>query len=551
MNTYEYTQLKPKDRRTAEDLEKIERSIRKNQPGMAAPVMIRLNGIVEPITPNKRRKVSTRAYSKTTRTKKARSSTSNTSKSSIAKRINRATLSTLTKVEHPRIIALIPAYEKEADIDRTVISLLMQTRPLDQIVVVINGPGESDEAYDAILPLAQEFSDQIIVERPFALNGRQEDGTSLGSKVDALNWMYWRYIQLGDFDFVLGLDADVEADKDMVHYLEKDLIRRVRASGVMARYSFKIPSNKEMKGKSLSLIHGQRHEFAVTGIRQQLRGHRSEILGGQATLFRAEALREAARMTDGGAPWDSDTLVEDAELTRTLQKLGYTNATSAEARAWVGAMYTPHSWQRQRRKWQDGHFSDMIRDFHPWLDRRRWFKQLALGWNLILRILFVVVLTSSIALDKFEFSPFWLIPIALAILQGVIVATKIPNATFREVVRSIMFLPGEIYYTRILAVWLDSALIATANVQRDGWANQHKAESAMQRNALSSWVLIVAAVAVPTMALFIANRFLSDEVMANILTTLWLVVTTLTIGSIIAMMSFIFRVIRNYKNLAP
>lgn len=551
MDTYGYTQLKPKDRRTAEDLERIERSIRKNQPGRAIPVKIRLDGIVEPISPSKPKKVSSRAATKATSTKKARPTTKSSSKASILKRIDQATRETRTQAEYARIIALIPTYEKEADIDKTVISLLMQTRPVDQIVVVINGPGESDEAYDSILPLAEEFSDQIIVERPFDLNGRNEDGSSRGSKVNALNWMYWRYIQMGDFDFVLGLDADVEADKDMVHHLEKDLIRRVRASGVMAKYSFKIPSTKDMRGKSLSLIHGQRHEFAVTGIRQQLRGYRSEILGGQATLFRAEALREAARMTDGGAPWDPETLVEDAELTRTLQKLGYTNATSAEARAWVGPMYTAHSWQRQRRKWQDGHFADMIRDFHPWLDRRRWFKQIALGWNLILRILFIVVLISSIALDQFVFSPLWLIPVALAVLQSVIVTTKVPNATFREIVRSVMFLPGEIYYTRILAVWLDSALVATANIQRDGWANQHKAESAARRSAISSWVLIVAAVAVPTVALFMANRFLPDEVMANVLTTLWYIVTALTIGSTIAMASFIFRVIRNYRNLAP
>ncbi len=537
----EYTMLKPKERRPRDVIEEIDRVIREDRPGAVTPVIIRHGGIVEPLTRAKRTKV---------RNKKTADSQTDRQKA-IKRRIDKATGMTRAQIVHARIIAIIPTYEKEKDIDKTVISLLLQSRQVDQIIVLINGPGESDAAYNAILPLVDEFRDQLIVERPYELNGRAEDGTSLGSKVRALNWMYWRYIQMGDYDFVLGVDADVEADKDMVHHLETDLIRRVKAAGVMARYSFKIPSGKNMRGKSLSLIHGQRHEFAVTGIRQQLRGYRSEILGGQATLFRAKALREAAQVTDGGVPWDSDSLVEDAQLTRTLQKLGYTNATSAEARAWTGLMYTAHAWQRQRRKWQDGHFTDIIRDFNPLIDRRRWLNQLALGWNLTLRILFFVVLITSIALNQFLLSPFWLIPIGLAIVQSILVATKIPNRTFREVLRSIMFIPGEIYYVRTLAVWLDSALLATANVQRDGWGNQHKAESATQRTAVSSWILIISAVAVPTVGLFMLNRFVSPEVMSNILTSLWLVVSVLTIGSVISMAYFIFRILRNYRTLAP
>ncbi|MCA9334911.1 glycosyltransferase family 2 protein, partial [Candidatus Saccharibacteria bacterium] len=528
---------------------------KKNQPGVATPVKISFGGIVEPLEPPKRPsaadgkvKVNKNAALANKQTKSRKTSETG---SSVKSRIKMATQKVCLQAEHARIIAIIPTYEKEQDIDKTVISLLLQTRQVDQIAVVINGPGESDAAYNAILPLAQEFRDQLIIERPFDLNGRNIDGSSKGSKVNALNWMYWRYIQMGDYDFVLGLDADVVADRDMVHHLERDLIRRVRAGGVMARYSFKIPTSKDLRGKSLSLIHGQRHEFAVTGIRQQLRGYRSEILGGQATLFRAHALREAARVTDGGAPWDSETLVEDAELTRTLQKLGYTNATSADARAWVGLMFTPHTWQRQRRKWQDGHFTDMIRDFHPWIDRRRWFKQIALGWNLTLRVLFAAVLITSIALNQFIFSPLWFIPIVLAIIQSILVATKVPNPTFREIVRSIMFIPGEIYYTRILAVWLDSALMAIANVQRDGWANQHKAEAAVRRSAFSSWLLIITTIATPTVAIFMANRFLPVDVISNILTTMWYTVTILTVGSTVSMAYFILRIIRNYRTLAP
>ena len=529
--------LKPKSLRTPEELEELDRIIREETKTNApvVPVKIRHGGIIEPLTRSKRLKAL--ELRKSAELKK------------VKKRITEAKNLFEIEPEEPKILAIVPAYEREADLDKTIISLLMQTRRIDQIVVLINGPGESDAAYQAVLPLIKEFRDQLIIEQPLELNGRFEDGSSRGSKVRALNWMYWRYMQLGDYDFVLGVDADIEADKNMVHHLEVDLIRRVKAAGVMARYSFKIPS--DLRGKSLALIHGQRHEFAVTAIKQQIRGYKSEILGGQATLFRLEALRKAAAETDGGTPWDSESLVEDAQLTRTFQKLGYKNATSAKARAWTGLMYTPHAWQRQRRKWQDGHLTDIVRDFNPWVDRRRWFDQIALGWNLALRILFAVALTTTIALNKFEFHPIWLTPIVLAILQSVLVAAKIPNCTFREVMRAIFFIPGEIYYIRTLAVWLDSVLIATANIRRDGWGNQHKAEVARQRSAWSSWVLILTAITTPSAALFFVSRFLPADLMTHIIVFLWHTLTILTVGSTLAMAVFIFRMLRNYRMIAP
>lgn len=534
MMANEYTILKPKEQRSQDVLEELERIIKEDTSVKITPVRIKYGGIIVPLTRSKRLK--------------ALAPLKQESLKSVNKKISRAKRVATEKVANARIIAIIPTFEKEGDIDKTIISLLLQTRQIDQIIVVINGPGESDEAYQAILPFAREFRDQLIVERPYDLNGRYEDGTSKGSKVRALNWMYRRYIQLGDFDFVLGVDADVETDKNMVHDLEVDLIHRVKAAGVMARYSFKLPSVKDMDSKSLSLIYGQRHEFTVTGIRQQLRGYTSNILGGQATLFRAKALREAAQISDGGDPWDNDSLVEDAQLTRTFQKLGYKAATSAKARAWVGPMFTARSWQQQRRKWQDGHFTDMIRDFHPWIDRRRWVDQIGLGWNLISRVLFTVVLTTSIALNQFIFSPIWLTPIALAIIQSILVSTKVPNHTFREIIRAIAFIPGELYFLRTLSVWLDSMVISILNIRRDGWENQAQAEISTKHTAVSSWIIILAVTGGCTSLMFLANRWFDISPAINFM---WWTLSVLTIGSSLSMLKFVFSIARNFRTIKP
>src|SRR5699024_7797461 len=158
---------------------------------------------------------------------------------------------------------------------------------------------------------------------------------------------------------------------------------------------------------------GQRREFAKKEIDDALNKNVAHILGGQATLFEVQALRESARVTEGRVPWSDNTLVEDAELTRTLESLGYRPRVSSRARAWTGLMLTTNAWQKQRRKWQDGHLMDMTRDLRPRQDFRRWKEQFGLGWNLLLRVLFFVVVTMSLALDMLVMTPLWIVPLAV------------------------------------------------------------------------------------------------------------------------------------------
>ena len=450
-----------------------------------------------------------------------------------------------------RIVAIVPTFEREDEIDKAVESLLLQTRPIDRIAVVINGPGESAEAFNRLKWLAVAFPEQLRVVCPPSINGRDAGGASKGSKVGALNWAYRYFLAKGDFDFMLGVDADVVADEEMVHHLEDDLLRRARAGGVRARYSFKIPSREVMKGKSTQLVYGQRHEFTKKELDDALQGNTAHILGGQATLFDVPALREVARISDGYVPWSDKTLVEDAELTRKFEQLGYRPAVSARARAWTGLMYTPHAWQKQRRKWQDGHLMDMTRDFRPVQDFRRWKEQIGLGWNLLLRVLFALVVTMSFALDTLTLSPLWLIPLGIVTAQSLIIALKTPSRSLREVVRALLYIPGEIYYLRTLSVWLDSVIVVTLNVRRDGWGNQAAAESGQKKTAISGWILILTAVTVPIAGLLVLERFIAPDIMAAIVAYGWYVVTAMTAFSVVAMLWFIIRVLRSWRTLNP
>ena len=443
-----------------------------------------------------------------------------------------------------RIIAFVPTYEQEDAVGRTIESLLLQTREpgIDKIVVCINGPGDSNVAYDEAMSYVSAFKGRLEVIRPEGVAG----------KVNALNYMFMKYCRDSWYDFVLGIDADIVADKDMVLHLDQELIERKQAGGVMARYSFIVPT--DMKGKSRHLVFGQRHEFAATGINHQLRQYSSDILGGQATLFRRSVLQEVADITESGiyyGPWSIHSKVEDAELTRQMQNLGHKTATSRNARAWTGLMFSAHTWQKQRRKWQDGHLEDMVRDFHPWLDRRRWFEQFTLGWNLMIRIMFATLLATSVSLDRFVFMPLWLIPMGLAVLQSFLIALKVPNKQLPEIIRSVLFLPGEVYYVRTLSVWLDSVIVMFLNVKRDGWKNQAAAEASKKKSAMSVWLIIALAVLAPSMAFILGSKALPGEVVDGVLNGLWTTLSIMTALSVANMAYKIVRIIRHFRTLAP
>ena len=454
-------------------------------------------------------------------------------------------------IQVARIMAIIPTYETESKIDKSVESLLLQSRTVDKIVVIINGPGNSANAFNSLKWLVVAFPNQLMVVRPEEINGKDASGKSKGSKVGALNWAYRRFLANGNYEFMLGMDADVIADEDMVHHLEEDLIRQARAGGVRAKYSFLIPSREEMKGKSMQLAYGQRREFAKKEIDDALNKNVAHILGGQATLFEIQALRESARITEGRVPWSDNTRVEDAELTRTLESLGYRPRVSTRARAWTGLMLTTNAWQKQRRKWQDGHLMDMTRDLRPRQDFRRWKEQFGLGWNLLLRVLFFVVVTMSLALDMLVMTPLWIVPLAVVAVQSILISLKTPNHSLREIISSLWYLPGEIYYLRTLSVWLDSVIIVMLNISRDGWSNQVAAESAKRKTAASAWLIILAAVTVPVTGLLVLERFISRDLMASIVTYGWTTVTLMTAISVICMLSFIVRVLRDWKTLNP
>lgn len=458
------------------------------------------------------------------------------------------------------ITAVVPAHNEERDIAKTLASLVLQSRPVDRIVVVVNG--STDKTAEIVRMFVESFPDMVTcVENPTYI-GRGGRRREVRSKVAALNYAWQVFVtkqpmQQGTEEYLLGLDADVVLDKNVVEQLEKTLDDDAddqKIGGVRATYGFVSPDKADLRTRSL--VAGQQLDFASSELKDQLRhGNRVTILGGQATLFRRSALETVSKANKGKGPWNADSLVEDAYITRQLEANGYHGTVNQYAHVTVGAMFTPHAWWSQRRKWQNGHIIDVASEKHFALDRARWAQQFALGFNWLLRVLFVMLLSVSLATHAYVFSWLWLVPLGLASLQGTLTASRMTNRSGWLILRAATYVLPEVYVWKTLAVWLASlkkaflAFVNTGRIDQSDWIRQAKAESSAKVGSWAMWLTIVCSALIPTGAVM-AIGFVFPATIDSILRYGWLILAVMSIISSAFMTIKIIRIVKNYRHLA-
>lgn len=380
-----------------------------------------------------------------------------------------------------RMLVIIPAHDEEDGIIDTLQEIVNQSRRPDKVVVV------ADNCTDATEDLVRDFMRQHpVVELMSTIHNRER-------KVGALNQAWLAYSS--GYDLVACIDADTVLWKDVLAELEEELVPRTRCAGVMAKYTFdqdwvppflryskepgrgkKQVENTRMPWLVRQLVRAQRLEFTSWNLDQLRRGRRTYVLGGQATLFRQEALLKAAYYNNGYGPWNADTDVEDMELTWRFQLLQLETLVSRTARAYAGAMYTRKSLWAQRRKWDEG----MARLLLKYKLRKNtiypWMRQIKMAFDLAVRLMFVLMFTISISLHSYVWSWVWLLPPLLSILLNLKVAQKMPKHTWRDFVFALLYFPAEIYLWFRLAVFTASWVSAVMGSQKDNWAGQKAAE---------------------------------------------------------------------------
>lgn len=371
-----------------------------------------------------------------------------------------------------KVVVIIPAYNEEGTIGGVLESLLAQSRIPDEVHVIINNTSD-DTVYES-----SKFEGTHRMRKKIGLVQCKvvvhDIGHNAEKKVGALNYGYHLAKESGA-DFIIGVDGDTTLDKKCIDNMLDEMTGDSRIGGLSAIYGF-----DDIKGggpMTQFLLTAQKAQFAAFNMDHLLKKRTMSVLGGQCSIFRMKALDTVCEFYLQDSPWTSDSEVEDSLLSLQIKKVRYQTKISATARANVGPMLTFSSLYAQQVKWTAGG-AKLLREFplHPNM-RQKWGENIGMVMNILVRVMFAVMLSASLALGAFVFNPIWLIPPVLAWLLSVRVTASMQGRTWKDWVYSVTFIGPEIY------MWLKAVYFArswwqvASGVEHDNWGAQSRAES--------------------------------------------------------------------------
>lgn len=276
-------------------------------------------------------------------------------------------------VATPRVVALVPAYNEQDSIGRTIEALLAQDRPLDEIVVVANNC--KDATYE--------------IARGYPVTAVNYPGNPHG-KAGALNLGWQRYAQ--DADLVVCADADTILPPNAVAGWLDEM--RPDIGGISGQVVM-------MGGNLLERI--QRAEFARSA-QIGLQAGSVPVISGTGCCYSGAALREVAAQAPEDAPWSYRSITEDHWLTYQLRLLGWRTIMSSSVPVFTGAMPDWRSLWHQRVKWHTGTIEDLLCWGFTRLTMREWRQQFYGFLLFVFWILYPASLALTAGLGTLHFS---------------------------------------------------------------------------------------------------------------------------------------------------
>ena len=255
----------------------------------------------------------------------------------------------------PNVALLIPAYNEEKVIERTIHAAVDSDYPNLRVIVIDDGSS------DATLEVAR----RVAAEEPLA--GKVLVLTKPnGGKAEALNFGL-QHLREDEIIFV-GMDADTVIASDAVSHLVPHFIdERIGAMAGNAKVGNRV--NLWTRWQALEYITSQNFERRALDLLSAV-----SVVPGAIGAWRVAAVREV-----GG--YHFDTVAEDADLTMSLLERGYRVEYEDLALAFTEAPTTANGLMRQRFRWSFGILQAV------WKHRGVMGRKGALGWVALPNIL--------------------------------------------------------------------------------------------------------------------------------------------------------------------
>jgi cellulose synthase/poly-beta-1,6-N-acetylglucosamine synthase-like glycosyltransferase/spore germination protein YaaH/peptidoglycan/xylan/chitin deacetylase (PgdA/CDA1 family) len=227
----------------------------------------------------------------------------------------------------PKVAVLIPAYNEEKVIERTVRAALNSNYPNLYVIVIDDG------SKDRTLEVArQAFAAEVAAGQVLIL-GKPNSG-----KAEALNF---GIEHIGDAELFVGIDADTIIAPDAIGRMVPHFIDpKIGAIAGNAKVGNRV--NLWTRWQALEYITSQNFERRALDVLGAV-----SVVPGAIGAWRVSAVREA-----GG--YQIDTVAEDADLTMALLRRGYRVEYEDLALAYTEAPTNANGLMRQRFRWSFG-----------------------------------------------------------------------------------------------------------------------------------------------------------------------------------------------------
>jgi peptidoglycan-N-acetylglucosamine deacetylase len=227
----------------------------------------------------------------------------------------------------PKVAVLIPAYNEEKVIERTVRAALNSNYRNLRVIVIDDG------SKDRTLEVARRaFAEEAASGRVLIL-GKPNSG-----KAEALNY---GIEHIGDAELFVGIDADTVIAPDAISRLVPHFMNpKVGAIAGNAKVGNRV--NLWTRWQALEYITSQNFERRALDVLGAV-----SVVPGAIGAWRVSAVREA-----GG--YHTDTVAEDADLTMALLRRGYRVEYEDMALAYTEAPTNANGLMRQRFRWSFG-----------------------------------------------------------------------------------------------------------------------------------------------------------------------------------------------------
>jgi cellulose synthase/poly-beta-1,6-N-acetylglucosamine synthase-like glycosyltransferase/spore germination protein YaaH/peptidoglycan/xylan/chitin deacetylase (PgdA/CDA1 family) len=227
----------------------------------------------------------------------------------------------------PKVAVLIPAYNEEKVIERTIRAALNSNYPNLRVIVIDDG------SKDRTLEVARNAFAAEAASGKVLILGKPNSG-----KAEALNYAIEH---IGDAELFVGIDADTIIAQDAISRLVPHFINpKVGAIAGNAKVGNRV--NLWTRWQALEYITSQNFERRALDVLGAV-----SVVPGAIGAWRVSAVREA-----GG--YHVDTVAEDADLTMALLRLGYRVEYEDMALAYTEAPTNANGLMRQRFRWSFG-----------------------------------------------------------------------------------------------------------------------------------------------------------------------------------------------------